>query len=55
MKTFAICLTALLAVAPGAALASYMCDKRFAEVHGQNCPAGSVWDSSYHACIVTGG
>ncbi|MDJ0824385.1 MAG: hypothetical protein QNJ16_02665 [Rhodobacter sp.] len=51
MKTFAACLTALLIAAPGAALATYMCDKRFAETRGGTCPPGTHWDSSYHGCV----
>lgn len=52
MKAFAAILTATIVLAPGLAQATYMCDKRFSEVHGKNCPAGSSWDSSYHACIT---
>ena len=54
MKAFAIILAAAVVVAPGVASASYMCDKRFAEIHGTSCPAGSVWDSGYHACVRRG-
>ena len=51
MKTIAMIITAATILAPTIASATYMCDKRFAEIHGTNCPAGSTWDSSYHACI----
>ena len=54
MKLFAALLTAAAILAPGLANAAYVCNKRFAEIHGQNCPAGSVWDASYHACIIKG-
>lgn len=46
--------TALMIAAPGTAHATYMCDKLFAETHGTTCPAGSTWDTAYHACIATG-
>ena len=55
MKKIAAGLTALMILAPSVASAKYMCEKRFAEVYGGSCPAGSVWDSSYNACIVTSG
>jgi hypothetical protein len=54
MKKLAIAVTAVLTLAPTIASATYMCDKRFAEVYGTNCPAGSSWDSSAHACMVHG-
>lgn len=54
MRTFAALITVAAMLAPGLANATYMCDKRFAELHGKNCPAGSSWDSSYHACIANG-
>ena len=52
MKFFAAVLTAGMLTLPGIANATYVCDKMFAEKHGKNCPAGSSWDSSYHACIA---
>ena len=54
MKTFAALLTAAAILAPGLANASYICDKRFAELYGKNCPSGSTWDNAYHACIANG-
>ena len=54
MKTFALLATIATFALPGVAHATYMCDKMFAEKYGKNCPAGSSWDSSYHACIATG-
>jgi len=54
MKTFLYALTAAVVLAPTVASATYMCDKMFAEKYGQSCPAGSVWDKSQHACMVTG-
>ena len=54
MKTFAALATAVLIALPGLAQATYMCDKMFAEKHEISCPAGSVYDSHYHACIATG-
>lgn len=54
MKTFAALATAAMILAPTIASATYVCDKRWAEMHGVSCPAGSTWDSSYHACIANG-
>ncbi len=54
MKTFAMLLTAAAILAPTIASATYMCDRRFAEIYGKNCPAGSTWDNNYHACISNG-
>ena len=51
MKTFAALLTVGLLSLPSVASATYICDKMFAEKYGKNCPAGSSWDASYHACI----
>ena len=53
MKTIAMLITTAALLAPTVASATYMCDKRFAEVYGKNCPAGSTWDNSYHACITS--
>jgi len=55
MKTIAALTLAAMLVAPGVASAQMMCPKRFAEIHGKNCPAGAVWDDTYHACIVVRG
>ena len=54
MKKLAFAVAAVLTLAPTIASATYMCDKRFAEVHGTTCPAGSSWDSGSHVCIVHG-
>ncbi len=55
MKKITAGLTALMILAPTIASATtYMCSKRHAEIYGTACPAGSSWDSSYHACIVHG-
>ena len=54
MKLFSALIAATLILTPVTASASYICNKKFAEMHGTNCPAGSVWDKSYHACIVRG-
>ncbi len=55
MKTITALTLAVLLVTPGVASAQMICAKRFAEIHGKNCPAGAVWDDSYHACIVVRG
>lgn len=55
MKKIAALATVALIALPTIASATYVCDKRFAEMHGTSCPAGSAWDSAYHACIVVGG
>ncbi len=55
MKTITALTLAVLFVAPAMASAQMICPKRFAEIHGKNCPAGAVWDDSYHACIVVRG
>jgi hypothetical protein len=55
MKTFAALATVALLSLPSLAHATYVCDKLFAEMHEITCPAGSVWDTHYHACIVTSG
>lgn len=55
MKTFAAILTASLVLAPTVASATYMCDKMWSAKYGHACPAGSVYDSSSQACIVTSG
>lgn len=54
MKKIAILMTAALIAAPTIASATYMCDKRFAEIYGKNCPSGSTWSEIDHACIVNG-
>ena len=54
MKTILTALTVATLLAPTVASATYMCDKMFAEKYGQSCPAGSVWDSTQHACMVSG-
>ena len=52
MKTFAALATVALISLPSIASATYVCDYMFAEKHGKHCPAGSSWDSHYHACIA---
>ena len=54
MKLFTALATAVLITAPGLAQATYICDKMFAEKHQISCPAGSVYDTHYHARISTG-
>jgi hypothetical protein len=54
MKRIAAFATVAMLTLPGIAHATYMCDKLFAETHTVTCPAGSSWDSYYHACIATG-
>jgi len=55
MKTITALTLAVVLAAPGVASAQMMCAKRFAEIHGKNCPAGSAWDDTYHSCIVVRG
>lgn len=54
MKFIAAIATAALIVAPSIASATYVCDKRWSEMHPTTCPSGSTWDASSHACIITG-
>jgi len=46
MKKLAFAVAAVLTLAPTIASATYMCDKRFAEVYGTNCPSGSSWTAA---------